>query len=56
MDAPMQEKEEEKRSRKKPSPQEVQKLQDAFPRLDALMCETLLMFTEEELAKYIEEE
>ena len=37
----------------KPTPQEVCRLQEMFPRLDYLMCETLLMQTEEELEKYL---
>ena len=39
----------------KPTPQEVEALMRLFPRCDYLMCETLLMLTEKELASYIEE-
>ena len=37
----------------KPSPQEVLCLQALFPRLDYLMCETLLMQSEDDLEKYL---
>ena len=38
----------------KPCTEEVLRLQNLFPRLDYLMCETLLMQTEEELQQYLD--
>jgi len=37
----------------KPTPQEVLQFQALFPRLDYLMCETILMQTEEDLMPYV---
>ena len=39
---------------KKPCVEEVLQLQKLFPRLDYLMCETLLMQSEEELQQYLD--
>ena len=36
---------------KKPTCEEVLRLQGMFPRLDYLMCETLLMSSEEEITR-----
>ena len=36
-----------------PDPKDVQALQAAYPRLDALMCETLLSFSEVELEAFV---
>ena len=38
----------------KPSPQEVLCMQKIFPLLDYLMCETLLMQTEDQLKAYLD--
>ena len=43
-------------AKRKPRPQEVEALMRMFPRCDYLMCETLLMLTEEELASYVRAE
>jgi hypothetical protein len=40
----------------KPTPQEVEALMRLFPRCDYLMCETLLMLSEEQLASYVQAE
>lgn len=40
--------------KQKPGAEEVLRLQKQFPRLDYLMCETLLMQTEEELQQYLD--
>ena len=40
---------------KKPTPQEVQTLLQMYPKLDFLIAETILSFTEEELGKFLEE-
>ena len=40
---------------KKPTPQEVQNLLQMYPKLDFLIAETILSFTEEELGKFLEE-
>ena len=39
---------------KKPSAEEVLQLQKQFTRLDYLMCETLLMQSEEQLEQYLD--
>ena len=39
---------------KKPSAEEVLQLQKQFTRLDYLMCETLLMQSEEELQQFLD--
>ena len=44
----------EKAALAKPSPQEVLCMQKIFPRLDYLMCETLLMQTEDQLKAYLD--
>ena len=38
----------------KPTPQQVKRLQEEFPRLDYLMAETLLSFSNEELMAFME--
>jgi hypothetical protein len=38
----------------KPTPQQVKRLQEEFPRLDYLMAETLLTFTEDQLLAFME--
>ena len=38
----------------RPTPQQVARLQAEYPRLDYLMCETLLLQTEDQLARYLE--
>ena len=40
----------------RPSPQEVLSLQKSYPRLDYLMCETLLMQSEDDLKRYLDAE
>ena len=40
---------------KKPSPQAIQNLLQIYPKLDHLIAETILSFTEEELGKFLEE-
>ena len=40
--------------KQKPCAEKVLRLQKLFPRLDYLMCETLLMQTEEELQQYLD--
>ena len=40
--------------KQKPSTEEVLRLQNLFPRLDYLMCETLLSYTEEELQQFLD--
>ena len=40
---------------KKPTPQEVQTLLSLYPKLDYLIAETILSFTEEELGNFLEE-
>ena len=40
--------------REKPTPQAVQNLMQMYPRLDYLMAETILSFTEKELAQFLE--
>ena len=40
---------------KKPTPQEVQTLLQMYPKLDFLIAETILSFTEEELGNFLEE-
>ena len=40
--------------REKPSSQAVQTLMQMYPRLDYLMAETILSFTEKELAQFLE--
>ena len=42
--------------RTKPTAQEVKLLQDMYPRLDYLMAETLLWFTDEELQAFASKE
>ena len=42
--------------RHKPSPQEVKRLQELYPKLDYLMCETLLWFSDEELQVFASKE
>lgn len=44
-----------KPQKRKPTPREVQKLQESFPRLDYLMAETILSFTEDELQELMQE-
>ena len=39
---------------KKPGAEEVLRLQNLFPRLDYLMCETLLMQSEEQLEQFLD--
>ena len=45
----------ETEKRAKPTPQQVKRLQEEFPRLDYLMAETLLMFSDEELMAFASE-
>ena len=45
---------EEKPQKEKPSPQLVQSLLQIYPKLDYLMAETILSFTEPELGKMLE--
>ena len=40
---------------RKPTAREVQRLQEEFPRLDYLMAETILCFTEEELQEFVQQ-
>lgn len=40
--------------KQKPCTEEVLQLQKLFPRLDYLMCETLLAYTEEELQQFLD--
>ena len=40
--------------KEKPSPQAVQALMQMYPQLDFLMAETILSFTEDELAQFLE--
>jgi hypothetical protein len=40
--------------KQKPCTEEVMRLQNLFPRLDYLMCETLLSYTEEELQQFLD--
>ena len=42
--------------RTKPTAQEVKRLQDMYPKLDYLMAETLLWFTDEELQAFASKE
>ena len=43
-----------KNCKQKPSAEAVQNLMRLYPRLDYLLAETILSFTEEELGKFLE--
>ena len=45
----------ETEKRAKPTPQQVKRLQEEFPRLDYLMAETLLSFSDDELIGFASE-
>ena len=47
---------EEKPQKEKPSPQLVQSLLQMYPKLDYLMAETILSFSEVELGEMLQEE
>ena len=47
---------EEKPQKEKPSPQSVQSLLQIYPKLDYLMAETILSFSEAELGEMLQEE